>query len=67
MCIYCNSAVSAHIISVEQGERVCHDDGRLVFRCDACGAFVRRGAVMDCCDTIPIRYCPNCGSKVVKA
>ena len=46
-------------------ERVCHDDGRGVFRCDACWAFVRRDAVMDCIDDIPIRYCPNCGAKVV--
>ena len=46
-------------------ERTCHDDGTTVFRCDACGAFAQRSAVMDCCATIPIRYCPNCGAKVV--
>lgn len=46
-------------------ERTCHDDGRGVFRCDACGAFVRRDAVIDCIDDIPIRYCPNCGARAV--
>ena len=46
-------------------ERTCRDDGAGVFRCDACGAFAARGAVMDCCAAIPIRYCPNCGAKVV--
>ena len=46
-------------------ERTCHDDGIGLFRCDACGAFVKRGAVMDCCDAVPIRYCPNCGAKLV--
>ena len=47
-------------------ERTCHDDGIGEFRCDECGAFVKRGAVMDCCTTIPIRHCPNCGAKVVE-
>lgn len=47
-------------------ERTCRDDGAGVFRCDACGAFAERGAVMDCCAAIPISYCPNCGAKVVK-
>lgn len=47
-------------------ERTCRDDGTDVFRCDECGAFVKRGAVMDCCAPIPIRYCPNCGAKVVE-
>ena len=47
-------------------ERTCHDDGIGVFRCDTCGAFANRDAVTDCCTTIPIRYCPNCGAKVVE-
>ena len=50
----------------DRWERTCHDDGTIVFRCDECGAFVKRGAVMDCCTTIPIRHCPNCGAKVVE-
>lgn len=57
-----------HEIATRRGyvkERVCHDDGRWVFRCDACGAFVKRSAVMDCVGDVPIRYCPNCGAKVV--
>lgn len=33
-------------------------------RCTYCGAFVKPDAVWDCCGTIPIRYCPNCGSRV---
>jgi hypothetical protein len=48
-----------------RAERTCRDDGVGVFRCTACGAFAKRVAVMDCRGAIPIRYCPNCGSKVV--
>lgn len=46
-------------------ERTCNNDGNGVFRCSACGAFVKYGAVMDCCTTIPMSYCPNCGAKVI--
>ncbi|MVM54530.1 hypothetical protein [Gordonibacter urolithinfaciens] len=49
----------------EYRERVCYDSGIDVFRCSACGVFVKYGAVMDCCTTIPMSYCPNCGAKVV--
>ena len=51
---------------IEPEERTCRDDGVGVFRCTRCGAFVKRGAVMDCTGTIPLRFCPNCGAKVVK-
>ena len=43
----------------------CRDDGAGVFRCARCGAFVKRGSVMDCFGSIPIRFCPNCSAKVV--
>lgn len=39
--------------------------GRSVWRCSRCGAFVRRGSVMDCCGAIPERYCPNGGAMVI--
>lgn len=51
---------------IEPEERTCRDDGAGVFRCTRCGAFVRRGSVMDCCGPIPIRFCPNCGAEVVE-
>lgn len=47
-------------------ERTCRDDGNFVFRCSACGAFIKRGSVTDCYGTIPIRFCPNCSAKVVE-
>ena len=37
-----------------------------VWRCSHCGAFVRRGSVMDCCGAIQERFCPNCGAKIVE-
>ena len=49
---------------IEPGERTCRDDGIGVFRCTRCGAFAKRGAVMDCTGQIPLRYCPNCGARV---
>ena len=51
---------------IEPEERTCRDDGVGVFRCTRCGAFVKRGAVMDCTGVIPLRFCPNCGAKVVE-
>lgn len=33
--------------------------------CSRCGAFVRRDAVTSCTEAIPVRYCPNCGARVV--
>ena len=51
----------------EYRERTCRDGGAGVFLCTACGAFAERVAVMDCCGVLPIRYCPNCGAKVVEA
>lgn len=50
---------------IEPEERTCHDDGVDAFRCTRCGAFAKRDAVTDLCGPIPIRYCPNCGSKLV--
>lgn len=64
---YLCEAIANILESHEYEERTCHDDGTIVFRCDECGAFVQRSAVMDCCDTIPIRFCPNCGAEVVGA
>ena len=34
-------------------------------RCSHCGAFVRRDAVTNCIGVIPVRYCPNCGARMV--
>lgn len=50
---------------IEPEERTCRDDGTGAFRCTRCGAFARRDAVMDCTGQIPLRYCPNCGAKVM--
>ena len=33
-------------------------------RCSRCGAFVRRDAVTDCTDVIPVKFCPNCRAEV---
>lgn len=33
--------------------------------CSRCGALVRHGSVLDLCDTMQVRYCPNCGARVV--
>lgn len=52
---------------IEPEERTCRDDGTGAFRCTRCGAFARRDAVMDCTGQIPLRYCPNCGARVVDA
>lgn len=35
-------------------------------RCKRCGAFVSVDSVWDCFGCIPIKYCPNCGAKVVQ-
>lgn len=32
--------------------------------CSRCGAFVRKDAVTDCTEAIPVRFCPNCGAAV---
>ena len=34
-------------------------------RCSHCGAFVRRDAVTNCTEAIPVRFCPNCDARVV--
>ena len=34
--------------------------------CSRCGAFVKRDAVTNCTEAIPVRFCPNCDAKVVK-
>ena len=34
-------------------------------RCKRCGAFVSVDSVWDCSSLIPVRYCPNCGAKVI--
>lgn len=34
--------------------------------CSRCGAFVRKDAVTDCTEAIPVRFCPNCGAEVVE-
>ena len=34
--------------------------------CSRCGAFVRRDAVTNCTEVIPVRRCPNCGARVVR-
>lgn len=33
--------------------------------CSRCGAFVRRDAATNCTEAIPVRFCPNCGARVV--
>lgn len=33
--------------------------------CSRCGAFVRRDAATDCTEAIHVRFCPNCGARVV--
>lgn len=33
--------------------------------CSRCGAFVRRDAVTNCTEAIPVRFCPNCDARVV--
>ena len=33
--------------------------------CSRCGAFVRKDAVTDCTEVIPVRFCPNCDAMVV--
>ena len=33
--------------------------------CCRCGAFVRRDAVTNCTEEIPVSFCPNCGARVV--
>lgn len=34
--------------------------------CSRCGAFVRRDAVTNCTEVIPVMRCPNCGARVVR-
>lgn len=34
--------------------------------CSRCGAFVRKDAVTDCTEAIPVRFCPNCGAMVTE-
>lgn len=34
--------------------------------CTRCGAFVRKDAVTNCTEVIPVRFCPNCGAEVVE-
>lgn len=34
--------------------------------CSRCGAFVRRDAVTNCTEAIHVRFCPNCGARVVR-
>lgn len=34
--------------------------------CSRCGAFVRRDAVTNCTEVIPVRFCPNCDARVVR-
>lgn len=34
--------------------------------CSRCGAFVRKDAVTDCTEVIPVRFCPNCGEMVAE-
>lgn len=33
--------------------------------CSRCGAFVRQDAATDCTEEIPVRFCPNCGARVI--
>ena len=48
-------------ITCEFDSQVC---GKI--RCKRCGAFVSVDSVWDCFGCIPVRYCPNCGSKVIR-
>ena len=34
--------------------------------CSCCGAFVRKDAVTNCTEVIPVRFCPNCDAMVVE-
>lgn len=34
--------------------------------CSRCGAFVRKDAVTNCTEAIPVRFCPNCDAMVVE-
>ena len=34
--------------------------------CSRCGAFVRRDAVTNCTEVIPVSFCPNCRARVVR-
>lgn len=34
--------------------------------CSSCGAFVRKDAVTNCTEAIPVRFCPNCDAMVVE-
>lgn len=34
--------------------------------CSRCGTFVRKDAVTDCTEVIPVRFCPNCGAMVIE-
>lgn len=33
--------------------------------CSRCGAFVRRDAATNCTEAITVRFCPNCGARVI--
>lgn len=48
-------------------ERTCEFDSQAfaLRRCKRCGAFVSVDSVYDCFGCIPVRYCPNCGAKVI--
>lgn len=35
--------------------------------CSRCGAFVRRDAVTNCTEAIPVSFCPNCDARVVRS
>lgn len=49
----------------EHREPTCRDDGFEVFHCTRCGVFILDGAVMKYCVSVPVRYCPNCGARVI--
>ena len=48
-------------------EQTCHDarERGSYFRCSRCGAFLADGAVTNATNSIAVRYCPNCGARVV--
>ena len=50
-----------------RAERTCRDASQYDewLMCSECGAFTAKLGVTDAVSPIPIRYCPNCGSKVV--